>query len=64
MKVILLSIILVGMIGLMVPSAFAEYQPTKLILIEKLEQLCSRPVSQIVNQRQEKLRRIGRFEQN
>ncbi len=36
----------------------------KIILIEKLEQLCSRPVSQIVNQRQEKLRRIGRFEQN
>ena len=36
----------------------------KIILIEKLEQLCSRPVSQIVNQRQEKLRRIGKFEQN
>ena len=36
----------------------------KIILIEKLEQLCSRPVSQVVNQRQEKLRRLGKFEQN
>ena len=36
----------------------------KIILIEKLEQLCSRPVSQVVNQRQEKLRQLGKFEQN
>jgi acetyl-CoA carboxylase carboxyl transferase subunit alpha len=36
----------------------------KIILIEKLEQLCLRPVSQVVNQRQEKLRRLGKFEQN
>ena len=36
----------------------------KIILIEKLEQLCSRPVPQVVNQRQEKLRQLGKFEQN
>ena len=35
----------------------------KQTLIEELEQLCVKPVSQIVTQRQEKLRRIGRFEE-
>ena len=35
----------------------------KQILIEELEQLCVKPVSQVVTQRQEKLRRIGRFEE-
>ena len=36
----------------------------KQILIEELEQLCVRPVSQVVTQRQEKLRRLGKFEEN
>ena len=35
----------------------------KQTLIEELEQLCVKPVSQVVTQRQEKLRRIGRFEE-
>ena len=35
LKFLLLSVLAVAMIGLMVPSAFAEYQPTKLILDEK-----------------------------
>ena len=35
----------------------------KQTLMEELEQLCVKPVSQIVTQRQEKLRRIGRFEE-
>ena len=33
-------------------------------IIEELEQLCVIPVSQIVTQRQEKLRRLGKFEEN
>tara|TARA_X000001036_G_C20630584_1_gene787016 strand:+ start:542 stop:1495 length:954 start_codon:yes stop_codon:yes gene_type:complete len=36
----------------------------KLILIEELEKLSATPVSQIVNQRQKKLRKIGKFEEN
>ena len=35
----------------------------KQTLVEELEQLCVKPVSQVVTQRQEKLRRIGRFEE-
>ena len=35
----------------------------KQTLIEELEQQCVKPVSQVVTQRQEKLRRIGRFEE-
>ena len=36
----------------------------KQTLIEELEQLCVRPISQVVTQRQEKLRRLGKFEEN
>ena len=36
----------------------------KLILIEELEKLSASPISQIVNQRQERLRKIGKFEDN
>lgn len=36
----------------------------KLILIEELEKLSASPISQIVNQRQERLRKIGKFENN
>ena len=36
----------------------------KQTLIEELEQLCVKPISQIVTQRQEKLRRLGKFEEN
>jgi len=36
----------------------------KQTLIEELEKLCVKPVSQIVTQRQEKLRRLGKFKEN
>ena len=36
----------------------------KQTIIEELEQLCVRPVSQVVNQRQEKFRRLGKFRED
>ena len=36
----------------------------KQTIIEELEQLCVRPVSQVVNQRQEKLRSLGKFRED
>ncbi len=36
----------------------------KQTLIEELEQLCVKPISQVVAQRQEKLRKLGKFEEN
>ena len=36
----------------------------KQALVEELAQICVKPVSQIVTQRQERLRQIGRFEEN
>ena len=36
----------------------------KQTIIEELEQLCVRPVSQVVNQRQEKLRGLGKFRED
>ena len=36
----------------------------KQALVEELAQICMKPVSQIVTQRQERLRQLGRFEEN
>ncbi|SVC01070.1 uncharacterized protein METZ01_LOCUS253924, partial [marine metagenome] len=36
----------------------------KQALVEELAQICVKPVSQIVTQRQERLRQLGRFEEN